>query len=129
MTLEPILNRINLTAIPNKQNNVKCKVIHAHSIIIAPLIRTVGTISMRGVSFTAWPAYPRGKQRVVCPSAGHDILEKRKISYPSRESTPDCSAHILVTAPSKACSHRTYKIRRSSAQFHMLNEHLEDVTT
>jgi len=108
-TLELILNKINLTATHNKQQNIK-----------------VNVIWMRVVSFTNWPAYHR---RSVSLTAGLDVLEQRKISCSSRKSTPDCPAHIPVSAPPKLSSHRAYKIRRSASRFHVLNKHLQAVTT
>jgi len=61
------------------------------------------------VNFTPLPLYPgkypwySSNRRLMDPRSGLDVLGKRKISYPYRDSNPgSCSQYYAIPAPKKA---------------------------
>jgi hypothetical protein len=75
----------------------------------------VGTKLRWVVNFTSRPLYLRGKSPFtnrtggwVGPRAGLDVTEKRKISFPCRESNPGRPACSLVAIPTELSRLLTY---------------------
>lgn len=95
--------------------SIKGKVVPVHTMKIykgskgsAPLILNLGTTRTRAVNFTPWPIYPRGKNASthwiggwVGHSASLNVLDKRKISWPSQDSNPRLSSPQLSHYTSK----------------------------